>query len=158
MSLLKTECVLPFPLSFLCILVYAPAAKATLLLLLENPWLWRVRKTPCYEGHRRNLQCFFGALVGITDLDITNSRRRKMQILLPLYKIIQHNRKLRNLKGEAWFIREDVGIFSFHSPSCAFLMCTAVSSFSLFELLSLLHKSPDFFFLLKSLLQLAVSY
>lgn len=49
---------------------------------LENPWLWRIRKTPCYEGHWRNPQCFFGALVGITDLDITNSRRSKMQITL----------------------------------------------------------------------------
>lgn len=94
-----TEPVLHFPLGFVCVLVYAPAAKALF-------FCWRIldfegeEKHPCYKGHQRNPQCFSGALVGRTDLDITYNSRRKMQIPLPLYEIIQHNRKQKDLKGE----------------------------------------------------------
>lgn len=60
-----------------------------------------------------------------------------MQIPLPPYKIIQHNRKLRDLKGEGWFIRADVGIFfplpqlwisDVHSCVLFFTVWTAVST------------------------------
>lgn len=78
------------------------------------------KKCPCYKGHQRIPPCFPGALVARTDLDITESRRRKMQIPLPLCEIIQHNRKWKDLKGERWFIRADVGIIPSTSPAVGF--------------------------------------
>lgn len=100
---------------FMCPLLRPPLFFCWIVLGVEGQ-----EKCPCYKGHQRIPPCFPGALVARTDLDITESRRRKMQIPLPLCEIIQHNRKWKDLKGERWFIRADVGIIPSTSPAVGF--------------------------------------